>query len=375
MTSRNVRPERRSAVLRNVRRVLVAAIFITSIGITPAWSQNWQPSEPSLKERDWLQLTSGEWVWGEIQVLRDKDLEFDSEELDLLKLDWDDVAGFRSARILTYRFENLGVFTGTATMRDGVVTITTVDEVKEFPREPLIMILEGRPTEINYWSLKATLGLVARSGNTDQADVNTSVRIRRQTPRARLDISYLGNFGEVQGVRNINNHNVTSTWDMLVKAGFFITPAAVNLYHDPFSNIDLKTTVSAGAGYFISRGGDVEWSVGLLAGYVHTEYVSVQEGKDDNEGSFSLTPSTKLDWDITGDIEFELDYNVQVSVPETNNAFHHAVGTLSLDVWGDILDFDFALAWDRVETPQPAADGYVPVRDDFRTTYGLGVDF
>ena len=28
-----------------------------------------------------------------------------------------------------------------------------------------------------------------------------------------------------------------------------------------------------------------------------------------------------------------------------------------------------------VENPQPAADGYVPKRDDFRTTFGLKVDF
>jgi len=361
-------------IIATILGVFVGMILLVSVGATLVKAQDWQPPEPSAKERDWLKLTSGEWVWGDLKGLRDTNLEFDSEELDLLKLDWDDVAEFRSARVLTYRFEKGGVLTGTATVREGIVTIQTGTGMQEMPRDDLIMILEGTQKEIDFWSAKATVGFIGRTGNSDQADLNTMIRILRQSPRIRWDTKYTGNIGTVSGEQNINNQNFYSVLDMLVKAGFFVTPGMVNLFHDKFQNIDLKTTLAVGVGYAIFRGGDMEWSVGLGTGYVHTKFVSVQEGEDDTDGSFSVIPSTGFDWDITGDIEFEFDYNLQMAVPETRNAFHHAGGVFSFDIWGDILDLDFALTWDRVENPKADAEGNVPVRDDFRTSVGLGID-
>ena len=47
--------------------------------------------------KDWLRLTSGEWLRGKIEYLDRQTLVFDSEELDELKLDWDDVASSSDA--------------------------------------------------------------------------------------------------------------------------------------------------------------------------------------------------------------------------------------------------------------------------------------
>ncbi|HET6347786.1 MAG TPA: DUF481 domain-containing protein, partial [Candidatus Krumholzibacteria bacterium] len=236
------------------------------------------------------------------------------------------------------------------------------------------MILEGAQREIDFWSMKASLGLVGRSGNTDQIDLNTAVRIRRVSPRSRWEIKYNANYGKVSGTLLTDNHNLSSVWDMLVKAGFFVTPAAVNLFVDKFQNINLRTTVAAGAGYAIMRGGDVDWSANLGVGYVQTRYASVQALQDDTEGTFSLIPATNLDWDLTGDIELLFDYNVQLALPEPRNSYHHASATISFDIWGDILNLDASLTWDRAESPKARADGSVPKRDDFRSTIGFGID-
>jgi hypothetical protein len=354
--------------------VITVAVLSWSVSLATAQTETWQPPEPSTTERDWLKMKSGEWLWGDLKSLRDKNLEFDSEEFDMQKLDIDDVAEFRSARVLTYRFEEAGVFTGTAVIQDEIVRIQTRTGLQELPKADLIMILEGTQKEIDYWSMKATVGFVGRRGNTDQVDLNSSIRIRRQSPKSRWDTKYAGNFGEVSGEQTINNQNFVSSLDMLLRAGFFVTPGIINLFHDKFQNIDLRTTVAAGAGYVIMRGGDVDWLASLGAGYVYTQFVSVQEGADDSEGSFSLIPATDLAWDITGDIEFLFDYNLQLTLPETRNSIHHASGTLSFDIWGDILDLDFSLVWDRVESPKPREDGSIPARDDFRSTFGIGVD-
>lgn len=51
---------------------------------------------------DWVQLVSGEWIKGKIKRMRDDNLEFDSDKLDMLNIDFGDVALVHSPRIGTY---------------------------------------------------------------------------------------------------------------------------------------------------------------------------------------------------------------------------------------------------------------------------------
>lgn len=357
--------------------LLVYLVVVLSVlpGVASAGSQAWVPPEPSPENDDWVRLESGEWLTGEIQFLRDTDFEFDSDKLDLLKLDWEDVAEIRSPRILTYRFDHLGVYSGTAAMKEGVVAIRVGDDIREFPRESLILILGGEPTERDYWSAKIRVGAASRSGNTDQTDLNASLRLRRESPRTRFKTDYIGNVGRIGSEENTNNHSATFALDALVSAGFFVKPVDVNLYKDTFQNIELRTTLSAGAGYDIVRGGDVEWSVGLGGGYLSTEHASVLEGEDGTESTFAVIPSTSLEVDFTDDVELIIDYSAQVGVPDVANAYHQANGVLSVDVFGDILDFNMSATWNRTESPQSDAEGSVPERDDLDVSLGLGVEF
>ena len=59
-------------------------------------TQSWIPSAVKY---DWVQLTSNEWLKGEIKGMYDDSLEFDSDKLDLLNIDWDDVKILRSRRV------------------------------------------------------------------------------------------------------------------------------------------------------------------------------------------------------------------------------------------------------------------------------------
>jgi len=53
---------------------------------------------------DWIRLTSDEWLKGDIIVLRDDEIEFDSDEMDDQVFDWEDVAEIHSPREHTYVF-------------------------------------------------------------------------------------------------------------------------------------------------------------------------------------------------------------------------------------------------------------------------------
>lgn len=353
-------------------RAVVPVVFL----LNPAWTaaQEWHPPEPVPNEKDWVQLSSGEWIRGTIDLFRDLKMEFDSEDLDDLVIDWEDVAGFRSPRILTYVFTGQRVVTGTASMRDGTIRITSNGEDREFSRRELLSIIEGSPSEINYWSAKASIGVTARAGNTDQADVNTIVKIKREATKSRLNLGYQGNFGEVGGERTIDNHRASADFSFFVSRRFFLTPAWVDSYFDEFQNIDYRTAIGAGGGYYLYRQSEVDWSVSLGAGYRFTRFVSVEAGEDLDEDTGSIIPVTQLDWDITGDIEVDLTVVSQVAIPDPKLSTHHATLLLTIDFFRDIFELSSSLTWDRVESPKANEDGTVPERDDLRLTFGFAVD-
>ncbi|MCK5407522.1 MAG: DUF481 domain-containing protein, partial [Candidatus Krumholzibacteria bacterium] len=278
-----------------------------------------------------------------------------------------------SPQILTFTFLKGGVVSGTCAMQDGVIKIDTGTGVREFERTDLLSMLEGSPRERNYWSFKATLGLIARSGNTDQADLTTYLRLRREATRSRFNTEYTSNIGAVDDEQKINNHRFNSDFNIFMSRRLFVTPIGGEYFVDKFQNIDYRATLGAGFGYYLWRQSKFDWFLSLSGAYQSIQYVSVQPGEDQRVDNGSVIPNLSIDWDITGDIEFELDYNSQIGVPEPKNTFHYLFSLLSIDIWGS-LDLDTSFQWNRNENPVADADGIVPERDDFRLSIGFGVD-
>ena len=82
---------------RAMRWLPLFAFLATAPLATGQQARGWEPPPPPPDEFDWVQLTSGEWLKGEIVDLYRKELAFDSDELDLQVLDWEDVKELRSA--------------------------------------------------------------------------------------------------------------------------------------------------------------------------------------------------------------------------------------------------------------------------------------
>jgi hypothetical protein len=63
-------------------------------------------------------------------------------------------------------------------------------------------------------------------------------------------------------------------------------------------------------------------------------------------------------------LEFDGNYRFQVVNEESGTYNHHLVASFETDItkW---IDFDVTWIWDRIEDPQPAADGTVPERTIF----------
>jgi hypothetical protein len=337
-------------------------------------SQPWEPPPPPPDEFDWIQLNSGEWLKGEFKVLYEKKLEFDSDELDLLKFDWEDVKQVRGARIFAVRFVGPITVKGLLQVTEDKVYVTVGEERREFERNQLVAIAPGAPKEINYWSAKVSLGANISRGNVQQLQYSTIANIKRRTARTRFITDYLGNLTRTEGVETVNNQRVNTYFDIFKTRKYFFRPFFGEYFRDPVKNINSRVTLGAGMGYHIIDTPKTEWDVAGGPAYQRTRFESVEPGQDSSESTPAFVAGTHFNRDLTKDVEFDFRYDFQILNQESGTYTHHLVAALETELtsW---LDFDISLVWDRTEDPTPEADGTVPKSDDFYLIFSLGIDF
>jgi len=334
-----------------------------------------RPPEPSKKNWDWVQLTSDEWLKGEIKYLRDYTLEIDSDELNDLKFEWRKIKVAKSPRLMEVLLSNQATLEGPIAVQDNQVVVKEKDGFAVFPRSELLTMVPGGTNERSYWSGRLSFGFTVRSGNTDQVDLSAAFKMRRRGPKSRVELDYMGAFGSVNGVDTVNNQRLTGRWDLYVARRWFVTPFGFELYSDPFQNIALRTTPMAGGGYYIFKKGlgkqsVCDWDISALAGYRRTEF----DSGGDPSSTVTIGMFTNVDWDITPKLELILSYDIQVGVPDTSDTNQNLTVTLEWDVWSD-FELEFTFVWNFVGDPQPDDQGDVPLNSDFRTYFGVGWDF
>ena len=69
-----------------------------------AHQDGWLPPEPDAKAYDWIQLDTHEWLKGKIDLIQDDNIQFDSDKLDDLEFEWDDIIRLVTAKEHTFRF-------------------------------------------------------------------------------------------------------------------------------------------------------------------------------------------------------------------------------------------------------------------------------
>lgn len=329
---------------------------------------------------DWIQLTSGEWLKGELKVLYNYSLEFDSDELDLLKFDWEDVKQIRSAGPKSLRIENTDkdaepiVVIGVLNLVDSKAVVTVGDAQQEIDRARIISIAEGSTKESDLWAGKVSLGVNARRGNSNLTDASLLGNAKRRTATSRFIADYVGNFSKAEGVETSNNHRLGAHFDIFKTTRFFWRLVFAEYYRDTFKNIKNQVSLGTGFGYHLIRDPKTEWEVSAGIGVLYKEFDSIEAGEDTYISSPILAMGTRYDTDFTSWLEYLFDFSFQIVDEKSGTYMHHLITTLETDLTKD-LDLDVSFVWDRVQDPQPAADGVTPKQDDFQLIVGIGYEF
>jgi putative salt-induced outer membrane protein YdiY len=243
-----------------------------------------------------------------------------------------------------------------------------------FPRYDLVGIAPGSPRELDYWSGKFNVGLNLRSGNTEQADLVTKMKLERRTPNTHLKIEYSGNYSELDGVENVNNQRVNEGFDIFLTRRLFLRVPQAEYYHDPFQNIERRTTVSGGVGYYFIDRPKVEWLVSGGPGYQRVRFSTVELGESDEISTPAFILQSHFEIELTKRVDLELSYLGTAANANSGGFTQHGEITLEIDITHRI-DLDVSFIWDRIGNPQADSNGVVPKNDDLRLNLSLGVKF
>ena len=343
--------------------------------VTEAQEVRWAPPSAGKDGFTWVQLVSDEWVKGEIKDLRDGNLSFDSDELDQFDYDWADVKAVISSEPHTVTTWDKQVHTGFIVARQDQIRVLDENgnEVAIVAPDQVSSMIQGFPRERNFWSGSLSWGSTVRSGNSDQSDFSTLVRLNRRALISRWD-----NTANVSGATSNNektqeSQRYTSKFDWFISRNFFVTVASYEFFRDPFQNIRQRHTPGAGFGYdnYFLR---ADWDVGIGVAWQKLDYESAAAGAESSVEDWVGRIATNFEWDLTSDIEWDLSYSINVPFEDANFYTSNLLTTLSLDVWWN-FEFDFTFAWDRQNNPQVREDNTRPEKDDYRLTTGIAWDF
>jgi hypothetical protein len=367
------RPVPAPPVKTNQMPAAVATAALVTNATVLATNVVWRPPSIGKDGSDWLQLKSDEWLKGRLYYVQDKKVSFYSDKLEDLTLDLKDVRYLFPARPMFAKFDNQEQVFGTVTLSNNVVDVVGPEQV-QVPRDQLTGITPGGEREIDFWSAKAILGFNFQSGNTKQATLNASAELARRTPATQFLMTYLGNFSEVDGSENANNHRINISYDVRLNRNWFFRPVQLEYYRDQLANIAHRVTAGVGIGYYIFDREGLEWKVAAGPGYQYTRFETVEAGQSDYASTPAGILQSGFKADITRRLTFKETYAGVLASEQAGLYSHHLISTFEFEI-KRTLELDLSFVWDYLQNPQVEASGVVPRQTDLRLTLGIGMKF
>ena len=361
-------------------RYATLLLALTLAAAPPVAAQpHWPPDQALPTADDWIRLDSGEWLKGELIALYEDDLVFDSVKIGARTFDWKDIREVWTARTLAVGLIDGEILVGKLVVVGESARViggagSEAGEQREIRRNQILSIAPGGSKPFSQLGGKISAGLTARQGNVDQIDANVSAEIEHRRVRDRVELDYFANYSSNEGTDTVNDQRIKSQWTHFITDRYFVKPAVIEWYSDPFQSLDSRTTAGAELGYQIFDTRRTEWQVSTGLAYQRTRWADLEAGEEENESSGAFVGSTSFEQEWTKVVDFNFDYTFYLTREDAGRYIHHALVSLETE-WTDTLDLDVSLHWNRTQNPQTARDGTVPDQDDFRMVVSLGIEF
>ena len=322
--------------------------------------------------KDWLRLTSGEWLRGNLNWMRDGDFEFDGDKTNLIRKGWSNVDQLHSPKIKTYVFKRRVYATGRAMITKDKVIVETDEGMRTFPRSALLSILQGGTRERDWWAFEVGAGFTGAFGNSNQSSLTAKFGLGRHDQRTSTVFLYEGTFGAANREPNVSRHLGQVGVALFVSDRFYVVPAAADFFNDRFANIKFRATPAGLGGIQIFDTERVEWDFELGLGYQFLRVISTLPNVPNPQSDGFVPVRLYWEFEITDDIELDLRWHSNIVFTTIGNTNHIGEAVFSVEVT-DILNFNTEFDFFRTEQPIPRADGSLPESNDFQLVVGFSI--
>ncbi len=365
-----------------IKVALSSAFIVISFNILANQEQQqWSNPTPVFKQDfDWVKLTSDEWLKGDIVSMYDEKLEFDSAELDMQTIDWEDVAELRSKQLQSIRMYDGTIAEGYIVVKDGSLTLIKDGVAAPYELSNLLSIASSQQNERDLWDGYINLGVNLREGNTVQVDYTFAAGMQRRSASGRFQADFTADYSHYKG-QDTDEKKVTadsqrliSSYDWFFSPKVYLRAADFEYTSDEFLNLDYRIHYGVAAGYHIIDSSRTTWDVNAGPSYQKSKFLDVQDDASDSEGSFGLTLGTDFTYEVTSDIDFDASYSVQMVDEASGDNIHHLQTGLEVDLTND-FDLDLTFYADRTDKPKADSENNIPEKNDYRFVVSLGYDF
>jgi len=359
--------------------ILVLSSAVAVSKPLPEILTTWQQPTPEFSQKfDWLRLTTGEWLKGDIISMYDDELEFKSVEFDLLTFDWDKVTELRSRFDQNIRLSGGRVVQGFLIVQENELKIITNGQLEKYSLSELLSISSSAENLLGLWDGSLNIGLDFLHGNVDQKDQSVVGVIQRRTPYTRLRADIVYNYGTVEDkveltdYTRVNTLRFSSYFDVLFSREIFLRAAEFEYFSDELQNIKSRNTLGLALGYYFINDKRTSWDITLGPSYQETKYLDTVEHQIEHSAVVSV--GTLLEYEFSSRIDFVFDYTLQFVNKESGKRLNTIRTGLSFDLQNDI-EFDVSFFLDRIAEPSISSDNILPEENDYRLVLSIGYSF
>lgn len=371
--------------LKNKVHIKLFAYFymmlFSAYAISEQADKYYQPANPVfLQNYDWVKLTSDEWLKGDIISMYDETLEFDSEELDLQTIDWEDVAELRSKEWQSILMFDGTIAEGNIVVKDGKLFLVKNGKTTEYQLNQLLSIASSGENERDLWDGYANIGLNLRDGNTVQIDYTLSLGLQRRSASTRFKVDYTNDYSRYQDQETeiytvtADSQRLTSSFDWFFDPKIYFRAVDFEYTSDEFLNLKYRIHYGIAFGYHLIDTSKTSWDINIGPSYQKTKYLDVLDTEKDVESSGGVTIGTDYTIEVTDDIDYDFSYNIQMVDDASGGNIHYLETGVEFELVSD-FDLDITLYVDHTEAPKPDSEGVIPDKTDIRVVVGLGYEF
>ena len=319
--------------------------------------------------KDTVVLRSGYPVVGEVQSLSRGSLSFDTDEMDVVKIDWDDIAFVLSSSFFEVNLSSGERFYGSLAAADtAMLVVVGAARSDTIPYKDVVEI-----SEIEKSFFARTNGFIDVGTNLARANKLASILVRgRAAYRGRqwgLNLDAESYWQRQQSVSDAGDTTTQTTSRNSASLGVsrflsarWLVGGAGGFEQNEELQLDLRLLGVLGGAYRIFRTQGVEWSVGAGGTVNDEQYIG-----EDRSTSGEILAMTKFDAFDIGDVDFYASIETYTNPSDGGRFRVNIDARIAWEIFGD---FTVGLnVIERLDSRPPSATA---ANRDYQYAFSIG---